>query len=311
MIRKQNGGGRVNKVKKANLLLLIVMIVVLFCPIVLKSLPDWSGEYVYILLPVILFMLIQRRNFKKTLRLNSMNLQSLFIVLGISLLMQPFLLFISAAASQLLGNQLEALLEEGPKYSFMMTMFVMAVTPAICEEALMRGVILDGYEEVSIKKAAIMNGLLFGMFHLNFHQFAYTFFMGIVLAYVVYITNSIWSAIIIHFINNSTSVFMMSLSKSTASTAAAANSGQTDTMAFWIFFMVVGLGFAALVILLIKRLIRVNNVDLNTKYVKNLEDNFQYEMVLEEPRLFNWPLAIIIVIFMITSMLITLAMLFM
>ena len=157
MIRKQNGGGRVNKVKKANLLLLIVMIVALFCPIVLKSLPDWSGEYVYILLPVILFMLIQRRNFKKTLRLNSMNIQSLFIVLGISLLMQPFLLFISAAASQFLGNQLEALLEEGPKYSFMMSMFVMAVTPAICEEALMRGVIFGRTKVAKIALIMIKN----------------------------------------------------------------------------------------------------------------------------------------------------------
>ena len=297
-----------NKIKKANILLLVVIIIVLFGPLVLRNIPEWSGEYVYILLPVILFMVIQRRDFSKTFRLNGMNFHSLIIVIGISFLMQPFLLFVSAAASELLGNQLGALLEDSPKYSFMMTMFVMAITPAICEEALMRGVILDAYEDVSIKKAAIMNGVLFGMFHLNFHQFAYTFFMGIVLAYVVYITNSIWSGIIIHFINNATSVFMMSLSKSTASTTAATNSGQTDTIASWIFFMVLALGFAALVILLIKKLIKVNDVDLNVKKVNAFEYDFQYGMVVEEPKLFNWPLAVIIVIFMLTSMLITIAM---
>ena len=299
-----------NKVKKANILLLIVMITAIIGPLVLKSLPEWSGEYVYILLPVILFAIIQRKDFHKTFRLSGMNFKSLIIVIGISLLMQPFLLFVSAAASELLGNQLGELLNDGPKYSFMMTMFVMAVTPAICEEALMRGVILDGYGDVSIKKAAIMNGLLFGMFHLNFHQFAYTFFMGIVLAYVVYITNSIWSAIIIHFINNATSVFMMSLSKSTASTSAAANNGQGDTVAFWIFFMIFSFALAALVILLIKKLSRVNGVDLKEKKLNSFEYDFQYEMAVEEPKLFNWPLAVIIIIFMLISMLITISMIF-
>jgi len=319
-----------NKVKKANLLLLIVMVIMIFGPVVLQGLPAWADEYVFILLPVLLFALIQRRDFTKIFRLNGMNFQSLIIVIAISFLMQPFLMLISEAASLLLGDQLGAMMDMGPKYSFMMNMFALAITPAICEEALMRGVILDGYGDVSIKKAAIMNGVLFGMFHMNFHQFSYTFFMGIVLAYVVYITKSIWAGIIIHFINNATSVFMMSLSQSTASTAAAANNGQDNS---WIVFTIIALVGFALVILLIKRLtkvndvnlsavngkargqawkiININDINLHSKNIDFEDHDLENEIAVQEPKLFNWPIAFIIVIFMITSMMITLITIFM
>lgn len=75
---------------------------------------------------------------------------------------------------------------------FFLSLFIIAVTPAICEEVFMRGVVLDGYRNIPLWKAAIMNGVLFGLFHNNFMQLSYTSIVGIILTYVVVLTNSIY-----------------------------------------------------------------------------------------------------------------------
>ena len=50
--------------------------------------------------------------------------------------------------------------------------------------------------------AALMSGLLFGCFHLNINQALYAFVMGIVFAYMVEATGSLWSSVIAHFAVN-------------------------------------------------------------------------------------------------------------
>lgn len=50
-----------------------------------------------------------------------------------------------------------------------------------------------------------MDGLIFGIIHMNPNQFVYAFAMGTLFAYVVYITNSIFASMICHFLFNGTS----------------------------------------------------------------------------------------------------------
>jgi hypothetical protein len=71
----------------------------------------------------------------------------------------------------------------------------------------MRGVILGNYKHVSIKKAALMNGLMFGILHLNINQFVYAFVLGVVMAYIVYYTGSIFPSMLLHFCINGISAF--------------------------------------------------------------------------------------------------------
>jgi len=47
-----------------------------------------------------------------------------------------------------------------------------------------------------------MNGLFFGIIHLNPQQFSYAFVLGVIFAYMVYYTRSIWAGILPHFIFN-------------------------------------------------------------------------------------------------------------
>jgi len=68
----------------------------------------------------------------------------------------------------------------------------------VCEEALNRGFVLGGYRHFSFWKTIFFVGLLFGLFHLYPFRFAYTFLLGMALAYLVLVTGSIWSSIAMH-----------------------------------------------------------------------------------------------------------------
>ena len=85
----------------------------------------------------------------------------------------------------------------------------MALTPAICEELVMRGVVLSEYKYKTTFKAAIMNGLIFGLMHLSGQQFLYAAILGFLFAYIVRVTGSLFSTMIVHFVFNG---FNMTLS---------------------------------------------------------------------------------------------------
>ncbi|QYE99791.1 ABC transporter permease subunit/CPBP intramembrane protease [Paraclostridium sordellii] len=80
---------------------------------------------------------------------------------------------------------------------------IMALIPAICEEALFRGFIFKSFiNKNSSNVAIICSAILFGIIHIDFLRIIPTGILGLVLAYLVYKSGSIFIAIIIHFINN-------------------------------------------------------------------------------------------------------------
>ncbi len=82
-----------------------------------------------------------------------------------------------------------------------------AILPAICEETLHRGMLLNGNSMSGMKKSILISGLLFGLLHLNIEQFFYATLIGFLLGYLCWGCSSIWPCIIIHFMNNFLSVF--------------------------------------------------------------------------------------------------------
>lgn len=86
---------------------------------------------------------------------------------------------------------------------------VIAVTPAVCEEMLFRGMIFHSMKaKYRISTAIIAVAALFGVYHMSLVKFIPTGFLGLVLCYVVYKTGSIYPAMMIHFINNALSVLL-------------------------------------------------------------------------------------------------------
>lgn len=83
------------------------------------------------------------------------------------------------------------------------SLLIIALMPAICEEVLHRGFILTCFSGIRNKRIIILlMGLIFGIFHLDIYRFLPTALLGIVLTYIMLRTKNIIIPIIFHFINN-------------------------------------------------------------------------------------------------------------
>lgn len=81
-----------------------------------------------------------------------------------------------------------------------------ALLPAIFEELTHRGLLIDALTDRGNEiEVVVMSGLLFGTMHTNILQFFYAFVGGMVFAFIVLKTNSIYPAMLLHFANNTLS----------------------------------------------------------------------------------------------------------
>ncbi len=88
-------------------------------------------------------------------------------------------------------------------------LLLIAVLPAFVEEHLCRGLMLRGLtKNTGIWPGIIVVALIFAFLHLNPYRLLPTFSLGILLGYIAIKTNSIFPAILGHFMNNSASVLI-------------------------------------------------------------------------------------------------------
>ncbi len=85
----------------------------------------------------------------------------------------------------------------------LISIFAIAVTPAICEELFFRGLFQQSLEQSSgYVKAILLSSFVFAIIHLNPIDFVPLFVIGAFLATLVYVSGSIIPAILVHFLNN-------------------------------------------------------------------------------------------------------------
>lgn len=87
-------------------------------------------------------------------------------------------------------------------YPFLAVVFATCVMPAVLEETIYRGIFFNNYKKAGIVRAAILSGLLFGLMHRNLNQFCYATYIGIMLALICESTGTIYTTMIVHFLNN-------------------------------------------------------------------------------------------------------------
>ncbi len=83
----------------------------------------------------------------------------------------------------------------------MIIAFVVILAP-IAEELIFRQVILSRLLVLGQRNAIILQGVLFGLFHANLHQFFYTTGMGIILGYITVRFGSFKYAVYLHILLN-------------------------------------------------------------------------------------------------------------
>ncbi len=93
-------------------------------------------------------------------------------------------------------------------WQWMLAVLCVCVVPAIVEEVLFRGVVLEAFLPYGDIPAILLSALTFALFHFNLAQSIYPFLYAIVLGLVVRKTGNIYYAMIMHFTNNLLTIIM-------------------------------------------------------------------------------------------------------
>ncbi|MCL2571733.1 MAG: CPBP family intramembrane metalloprotease [Defluviitaleaceae bacterium] len=155
-----------------------------------------------LILPLVVWSRIKKESLLAHLPRQKLSGISILIIVVLGFLLQPAMMTISGISSLFFPNLVSEMIYTFMEQPLWLILLASAVTPAVCEELVFRGYIQTKHGVFPIRKAALLNGLFFGIIHLNLQQFAYAFALGAIFAYMVHYTKSIWAGILPHFIIN-------------------------------------------------------------------------------------------------------------
>lgn len=265
------------KLYKSNIYFMLILIGAVIIPYGLRYIYWFLGvrdtkimllgnHIILFLIPAIIFLIVTKSNVKETLRLNKLHLKDAGIVVVLAFITWPLMTCFSMISSLFAKNNIAEYVTSISSTPYIIMVLLFGVMPAITEEINLRGIALSGYNGQTKIKAALMTGLLFGIFHLDLHQFLYATALGFIMAYVVRVTNSIFSSMLIHFIVNTLSVTLQKVSL-VYNSAALKTSNEIDITKMSIdnkfaiiqVAVIIGICLSGLVYKLIKKLEKINS----------------------------------------------------
>ena len=118
-----------------------------------------------------------------------------------------------------------------------MGLFHIGLVPSICEEIMYRGYVQRSLEKSwGIWTAIILSGLIFGAYHLQITRILPLAALGILFAYITYVSNSLIPAMAAHLANNGGQVILSTIYPEILDQEL---SSDTDLPWVWILFAVV------------------------------------------------------------------------
>lgn len=101
----------------------------------------------------------------------------------------------------------EAIIQYGGLGQLFINLFIFAALPAVCEEAFFRGVLQRVFaEKMPAVMAILVTAVLFSLVHMQFFGFFARLFLGTLLGFLTYKSQSLWPAILAHFTFNGVTV---------------------------------------------------------------------------------------------------------
>jgi membrane protease YdiL (CAAX protease family) len=174
------------------------------------------SEFGFMLLPVLwVIKKWHTSDVLKYIRVRRCSLQEIILAVLITVSFIPVCSFVSYFIMQLLHVP-EIYKDTGPQlftaYSgteLAVLFFVVAVTPAICEEVLFRGYFQRTLERTIGVKSFIVTGIVFGLFHMQPLSLIALSMLGLLFSFFYYRSQSILPSGIAHFTNNSIAILSL------------------------------------------------------------------------------------------------------
>ena len=216
------GGAFVNTVKRGNLYMLC-----LFCfnlaaqfsfGVYAALTENWTlfdSPYFYIYsqallfgVPFLAYALMNRREIAEILPVARPETGVMLLVIAMCACLCPAMMLMSAFTSIFFDNAAAGVFEDLSGQGLLFTVVSICVAPAVFEEINFRGIILTNYKNAKGAVAVAVNGLFFGLIHLNSQQFLYAFVLGVVFAAIVRRSQNILYSVAAHFFLNATQVLL-------------------------------------------------------------------------------------------------------
>ena len=106
------------------------------------------------------------------------------------------------------GDLTERMLQVDTFGGLLVNLLVIALIPAIGEELTFRGMLQQSLTKrvKNVHVAVLLSAFIFSFIHFQFYGFLPRMFLGMILGYMFYYSGSLWTGILMHFVNNGTAV---------------------------------------------------------------------------------------------------------
>lgn len=166
-----------------------------------------------ILVPGLIYLAVSEVPVRKYLASQKISLSNLLLIVVFTMLVSPVMTVINVITSRLFGNVTSNMSVQMLGNSYLVNLLLMALLPALGEELVYRGILFRAHRKNGAASGAIISGFLFGLMHMNLNQFSYAFLLGILFAFLVEATGSVWASVAAHFAVNGASVTALALLK--------------------------------------------------------------------------------------------------
>lgn len=206
-----------NKVKEINKVFLVTVVVYVIGSLALSAFSSFFSNYFFALLfsqillvlPMLVYVIITKQNLLEVIRFRMIKPVNILLAVIFAFLISPLMSLLNAISllfsTNVINNTLSNVVENNP---LAVSLFAIAFIPCILEESVYRGVFFNQYRKVNPGRGILLSAFLFGLMHMNLNQFIYAFAMGAVFALIIEATDSILTAMIIHFTINGSSVVL-------------------------------------------------------------------------------------------------------
>ncbi len=187
-----------------------------------------------------------RRRFLR-LQINSDTHKHILLAIVLTIVAYPTVMFLGwlnaflpvpgwmAEMQQSMDEMINKLL--GSENILWMGLFHIGLVPSICEEIMYRGYVQRSLEKSwGIWTAIIVSGLIFGAYHLQITRILPLAALGMLFAYITYVSNSLIPAMVAHLLNNGGQIILNTIYPEMFDQELNAD---TDLLWAWILFGVV------------------------------------------------------------------------
>ncbi len=172
----------------------------------------------FLAIPFCIYKFYGKRTFKQVLDYSSIGKFKPYYLIAIPVGVCAFFVTVVVSSAwmgllELTGYNYIPSTPEKPEnfvFGFMLTELILtALLPAVCEEFVMRGGFLTTAKStLGTVGCVVLCGIAFGLFHQNVRQVFYTMLFGALAGFLTLRLKSIYPAMLMHFANNFTSVYI-------------------------------------------------------------------------------------------------------